>query len=147
MPAIRAKHKKILSLATPYTIQSARYIRLAANFRDYITDCPCRDLAALIEAAAPDFDKLYDYIKSILKPFLDYTAIVIGCTHYALVADIIKKIMPHAEIFDSSAGIVSRVKHICSGKGLAEEDLCVKITGIREDLETSLYYEVLNNLR
>jgi len=121
MPAIKDKHKKILILATPYTIRSERYIKLVEKYEDIIISCPCRDLAGLIDENAPDFDNLFDYAESILKPFRDSTAVVFGCTHYVLIKDIIKKIMPHAELYDSSDGIARRVNHLINKYNLQVE--------------------------
>lgn len=124
MPAIADKSKKILVLATPYTINSERYYKLINKYEDRIINCPCSDLARLIEDFAPDFIQMYDYMESILKPFRDCNAIVLGCTHYVLLKDIIHRIMPNVALYDSSSGIVRQVNYLIDKNKIPNSLIC-----------------------
>lgn len=146
-PALKDKHRKILVLATPFTINSERYIRLTEKYSDRIVNCPCRDLARLIDDTAPDFNKLYDYMESILKPFRDCTGIVLGCTHYVLLKDIIHRIIPSAMIYDSSEGIAKRVNFLLNKHRIFSEDTHYNISFIFTGKdEEKLYRDVINNI-
>lgn len=143
MPAIHNNHHKTLVLATPFTIYSGRYASLTYRFYNRLINCPCRDLARLIDEAAPDFSVLYDYVKCILKPFNDADAIVLGCTHYVLIKSIISSIMPKAKIYDSSDGIAKRVNYLVNQK---DYKYVPKYTQIIASCDTDIYKEVFSNL-
>ena len=112
MPAVREGKRRILCLATPFTIASERYLHLIEPYRDKIIDCSCGDLATFIDACAPNYSSLKDYVGSILKPFKGVDAIVLGCTHYALIKPLLKRFLPCAAIYDGTEGIARRVMNL-----------------------------------
>ena len=74
------------------------------------------NLPSLIDENILSFENLRSYLFENLGEYRDKKAIVLGCTHYVAVKNIIQEIMPKAEIFDSAEGVAKRVKLFC-GEG------------------------------
>lgn len=116
VPAIKIAYdnnmKNTLLLATEYTIKSERVKEL---LNDYTRENQTvyvesgKNLANLIELG--NKEKITELLEQILSPYNDkIDSIVLGCTHYPLVKDIIKKINPKVEILDGSSGVAKEVK-------------------------------------
>jgi glutamate racemase len=115
-PAARlSRNRRVAVMATPATIQSQRLRQLidehAAGAEIHLVPCP--GLADAIERADDE----------ALSPLLDQTAnrllatgadtIVLGCTHYPLVADrLAARLGPQVHLIDTAPAVVSRVHHL-----------------------------------
>ncbi len=129
-PAIKlaadAGCQKILVLATPNTVTSEQVRRLiAANITDQeINLLGCPGLAELVEAefgnatgelrAQPKLDQIRAYLETLLKD-LDkesFDGVVLGCTHYVLLRELIQGLFPNAKIFDGNLGVAKHVKSL-----------------------------------
>ncbi|MDL2212055.1 glutamate racemase [Erysipelotrichaceae bacterium OttesenSCG-928-M19] len=99
--------KSVLLLATQATINSNRYVEFIKEIDDSII---------VYSQAAP---KLVDYIESnnlanINDALIEYIdsyaskveAIILGCTHYPIIKDRIKKLYPNLTLFDSRKQMV-----------------------------------------
>ena len=117
VPAIKmaydANSKNTLLLATSYTIKSERVKELLNDYTGinqniYVESG--KNLANLIEEG--DINKIKTLLSEILLPYKDnIDSIVLGCTHYPLVKDLIKEITPNIEILDGSFGVAKETKH------------------------------------
>lgn len=124
VPAIKMAYdsnsKNTLLLATSYTIKSERVNELLNDYtrndqKVYVESG--KNLANLIEIG--NEEDIYNLLNEILLPYKDkIDSIVLGCTHYPLVSDIIKKIIPGVQILDGSFGVAKETKH-----QLVENDL------------------------
>ncbi|MCB4742653.1 MAG: glutamate racemase [Sulfurovum sp.] len=99
-PAIeQTKTGKIGILATPATLKGDKYRKLVDNLflqRDItLFEQACPGLVKQIEAGKIDHPKTQKMLESWLRPMRDedVDTIVLGCTHYPLVGDMIVKIM------------------------------------------------------
>lgn len=115
-PATRlSRNHSVAVMATPATIQSQRLRQLIDEHAGgaVIHLVPCPGLADAIERA--------DDVA--LSPLLDQTAnrllatgadtIVLGCTHYPLVADrLAERLGPQVQIMDTAPAVVRRVHHL-----------------------------------
>ena len=112
VPAIKValeqyQENEIVVLATGVTIKHNKLISRHPNVR-------CRempDLAYLIDENLDDLQSLEPYLKEELAG-LDAKALVLGCTHYVAVRDMLKKILPNVEVFDSANGVARRLKSL-----------------------------------
>ena len=103
---------KTLVLATPATIESARFSRLRKIAQ---TRCPtatlvctpCPTLAGEIETHL--FDEGYDYTKNL--PTLAPNAVVLGCTHYIYIKKRIHEFY-NAPVYDGNEGIANRLRSL-----------------------------------
>jgi glutamate racemase len=84
-------------LATAQTLKSVSFNDLAKSFPSHvkIEVQPCPGLMEQVEALSLDSEKTEALIKKYVSPLLEKGAdhIVLGCTHYAFLAPIIKKIV------------------------------------------------------
>ena len=73
-------------------------------------------LPSLIDENLLELDKLREYLKKYLSKYNYKKAVVLGCTHYLAVKNIVQEILPNAEIFDSAEGVTKRMVIVC-GEG------------------------------
>jgi len=116
-PAIeKYKDKKIVLLCTEATARQQKLKDLIEKYDGKsVVVCPQKELASLIENNFCSLEKVSDYIENSLSHHLDASAIVLGCTHYVFVKDIIEKffesqnlqVLP--EIFDGNLGATNRL--------------------------------------
>ena len=116
-PAIKVAcdrdYKNILVMATPATIASERTsILVNENKKDYenIYLVPCEGLADAIET--DNFKKQEEIVSSIYEDYKDkeIDAIVLGCTHYPHIKDLISKYFTNAELLDGGNGVARETK-------------------------------------
>ena len=103
-PAVKPAAKlsgKCLVLATPSTVESQPLHNLIDKFGNGRTvTAACPDLAQYIENNVKSIDE--KYIKSIL-PKIDCDSVVLGCTHYIYIKDIVKSFY-NCPVFDGIEG-------------------------------------------
>lgn len=68
------------------------------------------NLPELIDKNLLSLDEIEDYLFSQLSAFTGKKCVVLGCTHYMAVKNIIQKILPNCEIIDSGKGVCGRLK-------------------------------------
>ena len=116
-PAIKVAcdrdYKNILVMATPATIASERTsILVNDNKKEYenVYLVPCEGLADAIET--DNFKKQEEIVSSIYEEYKDkeIDAIVLGCTHYPHIKDLISKYFTNAELLDGGAGVARETK-------------------------------------
>ena len=116
-PAIKVAcdrdYKNILVMATPATIASERTsILVNDNKKDYenVYLVPCEGLADAIET--DNFKKQEEIVSSIYNEYKDkeIDAIVLGCTHYPHIKDLISKYFTNAKLLDGGAGVARETK-------------------------------------
>lgn len=106
-PALQKfNESEILVIATPSTIQNSKLLK-NSNFK---LKC-MSNLAGLIDENLDDLSVLKDYLESELGG-ISCKAIVLGCTHYFAIKDILQEIFPNVEIFDGGKGVARRLKSI-----------------------------------
>lgn len=109
---IKNSKGKILLLATPFTIGGDKLKRSLSLYKDTKINCiPLKDLAYMIEENL-DENKIYNYLNEELKNFLeDVECIVLGCTHYYFVKNILVEILgENIKIFDGLYGTSRELK-------------------------------------
>ncbi|MDO5352102.1 MAG: glutamate racemase [Succinatimonas sp.] len=121
--ALLSKKKIIALLATPGTINREYTDNLIKN---YASDCRVIKIGSARLARIAE-DRLTcgnvdeTEVAGILSPIINLNknerpdVIVLGCTHYPFVADVIKRILPDCLLVDSGAAIGKRVDSLFSG--------------------------------
>ena len=156
VPAIKVAYdkncKSTLLLATPYTIKSTRVEELITQFKDNSQNiylASGEELAHLIDIN--DTRKIDMLLYKILSPYQKrIDSIVLGCTHYPLVKDKIKKLLPDCMIFDGASGVSKEVKHQLElNNDLSDNTKKGKVTIINNKDESLVTrsYEILKNLQ
>lgn len=155
VPAIKMAYdsnlKNTLLLATPYTVSSKRVQELLNDYTakdQSIYVVSGENLANLIEEEKKD--EIYNLLNKILLPYKEkIDSIILGCTHYPLVSDMIRKILPNIEILDGSLGVARETKHQLELNNLLNNSLQkgnVKIINSKSDELVNRSFKILNNV-
>lgn len=124
---------KVLVMATPVTLSKGKFIKKIDGYdTDKIIKLPCPGLAELVEQGHIEDEIIDSYIEKILEPYYkeDISTVVLGCTHYPFIKNIIRKYLkPDVNIIDGSEGTVKNLKNKLKAKGLlnSKNDTCVNI--------------------
>ena len=130
-PAIKVacdrNYKNILVMATPATISSERTsILVSENKKDYenVYLVPCEGLADAIEN--DNLNKCEEIVSSIYEEYKDKSidAIVLGCTHYPHIKNLISRYFKDVELLDGGNGVARETRRQLEkmnmlGEGLA----------------------------
>ena len=135
-PAVENRgNKKVLIMATPTTIkeEKLKYLLERLNAEAYVDLIAMPKLVEYAENKEFESDNVKQYIQEQLKGYSleDYSALVLGCTHFPLFKDILLKIFPKdTQIIDGSKGVANRLKNV-----LEENELLGN-----NELEIEYYY-------
>ncbi len=104
-PAVKSS-KKCIVLATPATIKSQAVRELVRQYGEGKTELvPCENLAAYIENNI--FDMVEEEVISMLPP-AECDGVVLGCTHYTYVSDIISRFY-NCSVYDGTEGTTNQI--------------------------------------
>jgi len=118
VPAIKVAYdhdsRKTLVLATPYTVKSKRVDELVTTYKHNnqdITLVPCHNLAHTIEVGTEE--EIITVLDKELKDYRnqDFDTVVLGCTHYSMIKELIQSCIPKAEVIDGNLGVAREVKY------------------------------------
>lgn len=114
-PACEGDYKNILMLGTPGTCVSLRtneLIKLHKKEDQNLYLVPCYGLANAIEFDQKDIQKRI--IKEIYQTYKkkNIDCVVLGCTHYPLIKELIAKYFKNVDMVDGSLGVAKRVKYL-----------------------------------
>jgi glutamate racemase len=114
-PAVAATRSGVVGvLATPATLASERYRSLIERFAGdiRIVAQPCAGLAEHIERGDLDGERTERLLRGFVEPLLAAHAdvIVLGCTHYPLVAHIVQRIAgPGVAVIENGTAVAREV--------------------------------------
>ncbi|MBR5370345.1 MAG: glutamate racemase [Bacilli bacterium] len=155
VPAIKVaydgNYKNTVLLSTPYTMNSKRVNELINDYHNAnqkIINVSGEDLANLIEL--DETDKIDELLDRLLNSYKECDSVVLGCTHYPLIKDRIKRVVPHAELLDGSLGVANEVKHQLTINNLLNTKSTLGDIEIVNSKDKSLVdrsFEILNNWR
>lgn len=105
-PALASVSGKVLVMATAATISLPKFQalvrRLHGNRR--IIKMPCPGLADLVDKDASE-SEILAYLERTISEHKDAEAVVLGCTHYVMIADTIAKFFgPDMRLFNGNKG-------------------------------------------
>ena len=131
-PAIKLAVEKnlkenIVVLATVATAQSKSFKKLIDKFdkKGKVLIKPCPGLAEDIENL--NLDNLENSVKKFLKIDFPYSVLVLGCTHYILIKELIKKLTPpQVIIIEPSQAIANQTEKILAQSKLLSTQTPVK---------------------
>ena len=116
--AVNTDAKSILVMATPGTVHSERMRSLLGTNQkegQTIKLLACPGLANVIEAnyTSNNTQPTSDHLTKLFTN-LNFTpdTIVLGCTHYSLVKDLIQSFFPSAQLIDGNVGVARRVQEL-----------------------------------
>jgi len=141
VPAIKPalnfyNEEDVLVIATRVTIRHNKLISKHPNIRCV----EMRELASLIDEHLDDLGQIERYLTQKLAK-IGCKALVLGCTHYVAVKEIISKILPDVEIFDGAEGVANRLKSFLGEENLGYQ---VKIMTSKQDDMWAKLWDYLN---
>ena len=128
-PAIESdKEGKIIVMATPMTLSEGKFKTLMEMYKDKkeIISLPMAGLVEFIENGILKGGEITEFLEEKLKPHKDskISTIVLGCTHYPFVRDIIQEIVgQEVDIIDGSLGTSKELKRRLEEKQLLNDGI------------------------
>lgn len=103
--------KKTLVIATTATIKALEKTQVYQKNKNCIILCKMPKLASKVEDYIQNGANLVPYIAKKLKNFKGIDNIILGCTHYYFVKDIIAKLFPQTKIIDGTFDLVNKIRN------------------------------------
>lgn len=126
-PAYKMVHdyafdNETLVMATKGTIESEKFNILYSKYDNHKTELlSCVGLADIIEQG--DKKRLETYLKENLEPYKGKVKnVVLGCTHYPLIQNDIKKVLGDVVFFEGSKRLAIHLKDVLYESGLIKND-------------------------
>ena len=140
-PASKArKNGSVLVLATPLTLHQEKFENLMKQYGEGAVKVPCPGLMELVEA--DDGAGAFQYLKELFSryPADKVDAVVLGCTHYVFLKDMIRDLLPETiAITDGNAGTARQLRRVLEREGLLNDEgpgsVELETSGTKEQLE------------
>lgn len=137
--------KNVGVLATPATLDGEKYQELlktlSTKHEVNVFESACAGLVTQIEDGKISHIDTRNMLKKWLEPMKDNSVdtIVLGCTHYPLISEVIKDIMgAQIKLIETGSAIARRLENLCSQNGhVCDGELEIKVyyTGeIKKDM-------------
>ena len=121
-PAVATCGKnKIILLCTPATTRQENFKALLAKYgTPNVEIAPQKDLACLIEKNFNNLQAIKTDIHKMLEPYKDARGIILGCTHYVFIKEMIADFFypKSVQIFDGNLGAARRLQQLLYESGL-----------------------------
>jgi glutamate racemase len=110
-------------LATPATVASAAYERAvaAADPHVHLESVACPDLAPIIQGGFPFDEHVVETVRQYCAPLraADVDTVILGCTHYPLIAPMLQRILGRGvTLVTSGTGVARSVERALASRGL-----------------------------
>ncbi len=107
------KDKNILVVATKYTIENDKYVRLEEKYStDKVDSLKASTLVELVESGKWDYGSFSDYLMRENIDGSHYDAVVLGCTHFLFLKQEFSRYFSKAKIYDGNQGTVMQLKRL-----------------------------------
>jgi len=118
-----SRNGRIGLLATPATVASGSYERavLAADRHVMLKSVACPDLAPIIQGGFPFDEGVVETVRGYCAPLRDagVDTVILGCTHYPLVAPMLQRILGRGvTLVTSGVGVARGVERALAARGL-----------------------------
>jgi len=123
-PAIERPHAgKVAVMATPFTLREKKFNTLISKWAEAneIIKLPCSGLVEIIEAHGGRGDELKNYLVKLFQQvnLTDISSIVLGCTHYIFIKELIQEIVGDSiSLVDGNNGTVNQVQRLLEADNL-----------------------------
>lgn len=116
-PALKPAYLKhpeesIAVLATPLTLQLEKFQNLMQLYGKNTYPVPCPELVKFIENNTANKEELNTYLMQQIQQNMPNapSAIVLGCTHFIFIKNILQTLYPHCDIVDGHYGTVQQLQ-------------------------------------
>ncbi len=119
----RSHNGRIGLLATPATVASGSYERAvwAADRHVHVEAVACPDLAPIIQGGLLFDEDIVEAVRAYCAPLraAEVDTVILGCTHYPLVAPMLQRILGrHVRLITSGAGVARSVERALAAREL-----------------------------
>lgn len=117
--SLMRKNGSVLVLATPLTLRQEKFENLMKQYGEGAVKVPCPGLMELVEA--DDGEGALKYLQELFTryPPEKVDAVVLGCTHYVFLKDMIRDLLPERiAITDGNAGTARQLRRVLEREGL-----------------------------
>lgn len=142
------KSGSVLVLATPLTLHQEKFENLMKMYGQGAVKVPCPGLMELVEQ--DDSAGALRYLQDLFTryPVDKVDAVVLGCTHYVFLKDMIRDLLPdRIAITDGNAGTARQLRRVLEREGLLNEEgpgsVELETSGSEKDIE--LMRKLLSN--
>ncbi len=142
------KSGSVLVLATPLTLHQEKFENLMKLYGQGAVKVPCPGLMELVEQ--DDGAGALRYLQDLFTryPVDKVDAVVLGCTHYVFLKDMIRDLLPdRIAITDGNAGTARQLRRVLEREGLLNEEgpggVELETSGSEKDIE--LMRKLLSN--
>lgn len=113
-------------LATPATVASGAYERAVATADPHVhlESVGCPDLAPIIQSGFPFDDSVVEIVREYCAPLraADIDTVILGCTHYPLVAPLLQRMLGRGvSLVSSGTGVARSVERALAARSLLNE--------------------------
>ena len=124
---------KTLILGTKGTLHSSNFQKLYQKYDNHNTIIyECNGLANLIEN--DEHEQIVKYLDDNIKQFQGVSNVVLGCTHYPLIKEELKKVLGNVNFYDGAIGVVKELKRVINTIQLEETSYHLKFIDTSNDL-------------
>lgn len=117
-PAVKPCYRELgrtgyaVALVTAATFRSAKFNRLISSCENKIKPLVYPELAQEIERNVGNIQAVRPKLKEVLGVYRDAEAVILGCSHYTYVKDIISEFYDgNVKIYDGAEGAATRLKY------------------------------------
>ena len=140
-PASKArKNGSVLVLATPLTLHQEKFENLMMQYGEGAVKVPCPGLMEIVEAN--DGPAALHYLQDLFSRFdMNHVdAVVLGCTHYVFLRDMIRDLLPdRIAITDGNAGTARQLRRVLAERNLLNDagpgGVEIETSGTERDLD------------
>ena len=145
MLAKKLNYKKIACIATLATVKQEKYLELCNSLNAYVKHISMPNLATNIEKYFfnPSINNYIDILKDIFyikSKITDCDCLVLGCTHYVMIKDILKKYIS-IPLIDGNNGVVNLL--LKTQKSLEKSSVMIFLSNNSNELKQK-YIKILN---
>lgn len=121
--ALYGRPGKILVMATTATLRQKKFQRLMEKYGENAFLLPCPGLMEFVERGDTGSKELEQYLRERFSAAgeLRIGSVVLGCTHYVFLRDIIARILPDVDIFDGNEGTARQLRAVLTERNLLAE--------------------------
>lgn len=120
-PAQSARRNgEILALATRATLSLPKFQRLMELYGEKVIPVIGEGWVEIVESGLANTHVADEAVRRVLEPYASRTidSVVLGCTHYPFLESSIRKVLPHAEIFDGRFGTAMQLRNLLDRRNL-----------------------------
>lgn len=113
------KNNKIGVLSTPLTAKTHVYRDkiLSINENIEVIEVGSQELVNIVENGIINESPTFNLIKNTLKPFERFDTLILGCTHFPALEDLITKVLKDIQIVDPAYEIIPFIRHFIKNNG------------------------------